>query len=88
MLKEKVQELQIEVSRLRNSDKANASINLIEALQHKVAESDKHLRMTLDRLTDEHMKCQRLESILQKKEDQVVSSLEVAERVCTHLLNI
>lgn len=56
MLKERVQDLQIEIQKLKNSEKLNASIYLIQTLQEKMIESDKHLRMTLDRLTEEHMR--------------------------------
>lgn len=57
MLKEKVQELQIEVTRLRQSEKYSESVQMVEMLRDKVRETDRHLRLTLDRLTEEHMKC-------------------------------
>ena len=34
------------------------------------------------------MKCQRFEQLLQQKELQIVSCLEVADRACQHLLKI
>lgn len=88
MLKEKVQELQIEISRLSQKEKFNQSVQIIENLREKMTQTDKHLRMTLDRLTEEHMKCQKLEQLCMIKEKQVVSTLEVADRVSKHLLKI
>ena len=57
MLKERVQELQLDVQQYSGSDNANKNALLIESLQQKLQDHDRHLRMTLDRLTDEHMKC-------------------------------
>ena len=85
MLKERVLEMQVEIQKLKHAEEASSSIKLIMTLQDKVAESDKHLRMTLDRLTDQHQKCQKLEALLQTKDNQVISCLEIAERVSKHL---
>ena len=57
-------------------------------LRDKVRETDRHLRLTLDRLTEEHMKCQKLSALVQTKETQVVTILEIADRVCSHLAKI
>jgi len=54
---------------VESSEKNNHSALLIESLQLKLQEHDKHLRLSLERLTDEHMKCQKLEAIMVKKEN-------------------
>ena len=41
--------------------------------------------MTLDRLTDEHMKCQKLQSMVGIKERQIISTLQVSDKVAKHL---
>ena len=88
MLKERIQELQVDNARLRQGEKANANLQLIQSLQVKIGQTDKHLRLTLDRLTEEHIKSQKLHALLQTKENQVVSCLEIAERSSQHLLKV
>jgi len=44
--------------------------------------------MTLERLTEEHMKCQKLEQMLQIKEKQIVSVLEIAVQMTEQMSKI
>ena len=85
MLKERIQELQLDIQRVEGSERANQNALLVESLQQKLQEHDKHLRMTLERLTEEHMKCQKLETSLHKKEKHIVSVMEIADRINMHL---
>ena len=39
--------------------------------------------MTLERLTEEHMKCQKLEQMVLVKEKQIVSVLEISEQMAS-----
>ena len=58
---------------------------MIQSLYKKLSDSDKHLRMTLDRLQQESFKNNQLIVTLQEKEAQLLSCLEVGDRVCRHL---
>jgi len=60
MLKEKIQEQRIEIMQIKNNKKVEDQTQLIQNLHTKLAESDKHLRMTLDRLSLEHQRTQAL----------------------------
>jgi|688.fasta_scaffold2863227_1 hypothetical protein len=58
---------------------------MIQSLYKKLSESDKHLRMTLDRLQQESIRNNQLIVALQEKEAQLISCLEVGDRACKHL---
>ena len=45
---------------IKNKSSNNDQTQLIQDLHTKLAESDKHLRMTLDRLSMEHQRTQAL----------------------------
>ena len=56
MLKEKIQEQRIEMIQVKHEQKGQDQSEMIQNLHYKLAESDKHLKMTLDRLHQEHQR--------------------------------
>ena len=73
---------------VKHEQKGQDQSEMIQNLHYKLAESDKHLKMTLDRLHQEHQRTQALVIALKQKEAQVVACLEVAERTTEHLSKI
>lgn len=73
------------VPEAKPKDQPNGQIaNLLQ----KLTDSDRSLRMTLERLQGEHIRATQLQIQVQEKEAQIVASLDVADRVCKHLAQI
>lgn len=88
MLKEQLQELQIKLFSMQDVKPKEQPNPQIAIMLQKLTDSDRSLRMTLERLQGEHIRATQLQISVHEKEQQALTCLEVADRVCAHLARI